>query len=90
MHAGECRTLIATCMHELCVCIYNTIAWLTACVCLFNIMSIELYTLHLNRVLVLFSSESVEYEKDTWLCHYITESLCDISKLRATACLHCH
>ena len=50
MNAQECRTLTTTCMHD---------ARVTACVCLFNIRSIEVYTLHLNRVLVLFSFESV-------------------------------
>ena len=40
MNAQECRTLTATCMH---------IVWLT--LCMFNIRSIELHTLHLNRVL---------------------------------------
>ena len=43
MNAQECRTLTATCVH---------IAWLT--LCMFNIRSIELHTLHLNRVLVYY------------------------------------
>ena len=43
MNAQERRTLTATCMH---------IAWLT--LCMFNIRSIELHTLHLNRVLVYY------------------------------------
>ena len=45
MNAQECRTLTATCMH---------IAWLTV-YNMFNIRSIELHTLHLNRVLVLLN-----------------------------------
>ena len=45
MNAQECRTLTATCMH---------IAWLTLDLCMLNIRSIKLHTLHLSRVLVYY------------------------------------
>ena len=47
-------------------------------VCLFNMISgvlnYSVHTLHLNRVLVLFSSETLHdlgVGEGTWLCHYI-------------------
>ena len=49
------------------MCVYSMVQ----CIFLFNIRSIELHTLHLNRV---FSSESVHYlgEGGRYLvCHYI-------------------
>ena len=53
INAQECRTLTAACM----MCVYQKHS-LTVCMPII-IRSIELYTLDLNRVLVLFSSELV-------------------------------
>ena len=73
---------------------YNT-AWLTAC--LFNIRSIELHTLHLNKVLLLFSFRVSAWSR-SW-GRQLTMSLYKlkatvtylnwITHLNATACLHC-
>ena len=41
MNAHECRTLMATCMH-------NYIMILCIILCMYNARSIELHTLHLN------------------------------------------
>ena len=40
-------------------CMTTRVYSMAHCVCLFNIRSIELHTLHLNKVLVLFFSELV-------------------------------
>ena len=83
MNAQECRTLTATCMH-------NIIAWLTLCMFMqyqqSGVRSIELHTLHLNRVLVylhlnrVLILESVIYELGK-APGYVTKSLCDILQL---------
>ena len=53
MHWSTEPSSLHACMTP--VCVYSMAHY----VCLFNIRNIELHTLHLNRVLVLLSSETV-------------------------------
>ena len=75
--------------------VYNIYDSMAHCVCLFTIRSIELHALHLNRVLVLFSSETVNDlgVGGRHLAMSLKASatyLNWIMHLRAAACLHCH
>ena len=83
MNALECRTLTATCMHDSCV--YS----MAHCVCLFNIRSIELHTLHLNMVMVESVHDLGVGGRAPGYVTIQTESFCDIPKLNYALESHC-